>query len=111
MVEMFKLACVSYKPSLVVYRNAPLTRKHLINMRRTLIDKCEEQINHPDWTKETNSLKTARIFKDLMQYQTMHLNEGSATDLGVVTSPKNIAPIHSYQTLQPNNFDLPQTKR
>ena len=48
-LELFKLACISYKPSDVCYRNNVLTRKRLLKMRRTLIDKCEELINNEAW--------------------------------------------------------------
>ena len=41
-MQLFKLACISYQPSPVHYRQNALSRKKLLNMRRTLVDKCEE---------------------------------------------------------------------
>ena len=44
-MELFKMACIQYKPSAVYYRQNTLSRKRLLNMRKTLVDKCEEVIN------------------------------------------------------------------
>ena len=44
-MDLFKLACIQYQPSNVLYRNNNMTRKRLLGMRKTLIDKCEEVIN------------------------------------------------------------------
>lgn len=44
-MDLFKLACIQYQPGNVNYRNNNLTRKNLLGMRKTLIDKCEEVIN------------------------------------------------------------------
>ena len=45
-MQLFKVACISYHPSAVSYRQNQLSRKRLLNMRRTLVDKCEEIINN-----------------------------------------------------------------
>lgn len=66
MLNLFKLACISYKPSEVAYRQNLFTRKKLLTMRRTLIDKCEELINSDLWPHGLQDLRTAKIFKDLM---------------------------------------------
>ena len=44
-MQLFKVACISYQPSAVNYRANQLSRKKLLSMRRTLVDKCEEIIN------------------------------------------------------------------
>jgi len=44
-MDLFKLACIQYQPSNVSYRSNHMTRKKLLGMRKTLIDKCEEVIN------------------------------------------------------------------
>ena len=44
-VQMFKAACLSYKPSKVAYRYQVFQRNQLMTMRRVLVDKCEEVIN------------------------------------------------------------------
>ena len=38
-LRLFKLACLSYKSSDLVYRDQRLTREALLQLRRTLIDK------------------------------------------------------------------------
>ena len=43
-MELFKAACLSYRPSLVTYRNSKLSREKLIEMKQTLLSKCEEII-------------------------------------------------------------------
>ena len=45
-MDLFKLACIQYRPSPVAYRNNTLSRKKLLKMRKTLVDKCEEVINN-----------------------------------------------------------------
>ena len=69
-MELFKMACISYQPSKVSYRNNLMNRKKLLQMRRTLIDKCEELINSEQWPHGNQNLRTAKIFKDLMQFYT-----------------------------------------
>lgn len=48
-VQMFKMACLSYNPSKVTYRQNFLARSKLMQMRKTLVDKCEEVINSNKW--------------------------------------------------------------
>jgi hypothetical protein len=73
LMQLFKLACLSYNPSRVVYRKHTLTRAQLMQMRKTLIEKCEEVINTQKVfinLKEGLDLRTAKLFKDLMQFHT-----------------------------------------
>ena len=49
-MELFKIACITYKPSQVFYRQNKLSRKRLLKMRKTLLDKCEESINQGGWS-------------------------------------------------------------
>jgi len=37
-------------------------------MRRTLIDKCNEVINQNSWPHASQDLRTAKIFRDLLQF-------------------------------------------
>lgn len=62
------MACISYNPSHVSYRHNTLSRKKLLSMRKTLIDKCEEVINTNDWPHGESDLRTGKIFKDLLQF-------------------------------------------
>ena len=65
-LEKFKLACISYKPSKVPYRSTSMPRKQLLQMRRALIDKCNELINSGAWP--TQGMNTGKIFKDLISF-------------------------------------------
>ena len=67
-MELFKVACISYKPSAVHYRNRLLSRLRLMDMRRTLVDKCEEVINGETWPHGGQDLRTGKIFRDLLQF-------------------------------------------
>ena len=67
-MKLFKLACISYQPSHVIYRHNSLSRKKLLSMRKTLIDKCEEVINNNGWPHGESDLRTGKIFKDLLQF-------------------------------------------
>lgn len=62
------MACIQYRPSPVSYRNNVLSRKKLLKMRKTLVDKCEEVINNNHWPHGSQDLRTAKIFKDLLQF-------------------------------------------
>ncbi len=67
-MELFKMACIQYRPSPVSYRNNTLSRKKLLKMRKTLVDKCEEVINNNHWPHGSQDLRTGKIFKDLLQF-------------------------------------------
>lgn len=45
-----------------------MPRQRLLKMRRTLLDKCEELINSEQWPHGAQNLRTAKIFKDLLQF-------------------------------------------
>jgi len=69
LVQLFKLACLSYQPSRVSHRKNNLTRLQLLQMRRTLIDKCEEIINSQrifQNYEDGTDLRTGKLFKDLL---------------------------------------------
>jgi hypothetical protein len=68
-VEMLKLACVSYKPSQVHYRNKVLNRPKLLAMRKMLIDKCEDVINSVVLPHGELNLRAGKIFNDMVQMQ------------------------------------------
>ena len=66
-MELFKIACITYKPSQVLYRSNKLSRKRLLKMRKTLLDKCDESINNGSWSTNTGQdLRTGQIFRDLL---------------------------------------------
>lgn len=50
------------------YRHNTLSRKKLLSMRKTLVDKCEEVINNNTWPHGSSDLRTGKIFKDLLQF-------------------------------------------
>ena len=71
-MELFKAACLSYRPSLVSYRSSKLSREKLIDMKQTLLSKCEEIIGSQAWKFGSDGLSTEVVFSDLLQY---HANE------------------------------------
>jgi len=78
MVQLFKLACLSYNPSRVNYRKSNLSRKELMSMRKTLIDKCEEVINSQKVfinLAEGQDLRTHKLFNDLLQFYTQERSQ------------------------------------
>ena len=46
-----------------------------MEMRKTLLEKCEEVIDNTSWPFKSNNLKTGKIFNDLLQYHTMESGE------------------------------------
>ena len=52
----------------VNYRKNVLARSQLVEMRQTLLDKCEEIVNSSEWPFGQFSLSTEKIFSDLLQY-------------------------------------------
>lgn len=72
-------------------------------MRKTLIDKCEELINSDHWPHGNQNLRTAKIFKDLMQFytsdQSFYTTEGME-----MTAPNSynasFMPAFSHRTLE-----------
>ena len=66
MMQLFKTACISYQPGEVQYRRQLHTRTKLLNMRKALIDKCEDVINNMQWPLSEQGINTSKIFKDLV---------------------------------------------
>lgn len=97
-IEAFKIACLQYKPGKVNYRANVMKREDLIVMRKTLLDKCEQIINHTISPFSENNLSTKKIFSDLMQYhlsEQMLLNpqhQGSSSVMGVISDQNNKIP-------------------
>ena len=50
----------------VNYRKVALKRPLLMDMRRTLLEKCEEIIDSMQWPFGVNNLRTEKIFNDLL---------------------------------------------
>lgn len=67
-VKMFKMACLSYKPNPVSYRENHLSRKKLLSMRKTLIDKCEEVIGGHQWAGNDTNMRPSKLFNDLIEF-------------------------------------------
>ena len=109
-MKMFKMACISYRPSPVTYRRNNLSRHKLLGMRKTLIDKCEEVINGEQWPGVTRDLRTGRIFRDLLQfYGTCDQSQFSAGLTGipsiqnVTLNPAGFQHHISHKTVNPTN--------
>ena len=54
--------------SKVNYRQNIMNRTQLMEMRKTLLEKCEEVIDNTSWPFIKNNLKTSKIFNDLVQF-------------------------------------------
>ena len=57
---------LAYNPSRVNYRQAFIQRTQLMEMRKTLLDKCEEVVDTMQWPFNNNNLSTTKIFHDLV---------------------------------------------
>lgn len=57
----------------LLYRHNSLSRQLLIDMRRTLSDKCEQMVSVIDWPFTQEKLSTHKIFNDLLSYHMKHL--------------------------------------
>ena len=85
-MELFKIACISYKPSAVQYRQSLLSRPKLMQMRRTLVDKCEEVINGDAWPHGGQDLRTGKVFRDLLQFYG-NKEHSMSTNFSVIDDP------------------------
>ena len=94
-MELFKIACISYKPSAVQYRQNFLSRNKLMSMRRTLVDKCEEVINGDSWPHGGQDLSTGKIFRDLLQFYG-NVEHSLSTDASAVDGPTQPSPNASF---------------
>ena len=65
-MELFKAACISYKPSSVLYRKTKVSRPKLMEMRKLLLEKCEEVISSGPWQQKLDGLTTEKIYSDLL---------------------------------------------
>ena len=63
---MFKMACVSYNPSKVTYRQNNVHRSDFIKMRRTIVEKCEQILKAKNAVLQAP--KPEKVFKDLLAF-------------------------------------------
>ena len=56
----------------VNYRQTLILRSQLLEMRKTLLEKCEEVVDGTFFPFVKNNLKTQKIFNDLVQYHNEH---------------------------------------
>eukprot|EP00347_Sterkiella_histriomuscorum_P021638 403333283 len=80
-IQQFKMACLSYTPSLVKYRGDKFNRVSLMQMRQTLVQKCEEIVNELKWPFKERNLNTKKVFKDLVQYYQDQQNQNDPIKL------------------------------
>jgi len=75
-------------PSLgkVTYRSQVLQRSQLMEMRKTLLEKCEEVVDSLVWPFQKNNLKPEKIFNDLIQFHQDHNNTSMSGALGLLNS-------------------------
>lgn len=63
-----------YGSNKVNYRQNIIPRNQLMEMRKTLLEKCEEVISYTPWPFTRNNLTTAKIFNDLLQFHGDYTN-------------------------------------
>ena len=68
-LKLFKLACLTYKPSKVTYRGITMSREEMIRIRRGFIDRIESILPTCDLFK-SNAIYPKRYFDDLMMEMT-----------------------------------------
>jgi len=79
-LRLFKLACLAYSPSQVVYRGMTLDRRTIIKVRRGLVDKISALLPQCELFKD-NAIYPRRYFDDLM------IDDKHKSNVGVGTSP------------------------
>jgi hypothetical protein len=81
MIKQFKIACLAYNPSQVVFRNIEFTRSQLNIFRKFLIGQCSKIIS----TKQpfiSYEMSSKRIFDDMYLYlKEQTLSGKSFTDI------------------------------
>lgn len=63
----FKLACLSYTPSPVVYRNIEFSREQILIFRKFLLGQCSKIVHLRDPFRAA-SLTTKKVFDDMYLY-------------------------------------------
>lgn len=56
-MSAFKIACLSYTPSVVQYEKGTLSRKHLIDIKGSLLDLCADNLNNFDTSVIDNAMR------------------------------------------------------
>jgi hypothetical protein len=56
-MSAFKIACLSYTPSVIKYEKGTLSRKHLIDIKGSLLDLCADNLNNFDTTVIDNAMR------------------------------------------------------
>ena len=68
---MFKVACLSYQPGNVTYREQQLTRQALVALRRELVDKITAILPNSKLFRD-GAMYPRRYFDDLVLQQRMN---------------------------------------
>lgn len=61
------MACLSYSPSPVVYRNIEFSREQILIFRKFLMGQCSKIVHLRDPFKATN-MTTKKVFDDMYLY-------------------------------------------
>ena len=80
-MKLFKLACLTYKPSHVNYRGMVVDRITMIRVRRGLVDKITNLLPTCDLFKD-HAIYPRRYFDDLMVEESLANNPPNASEMG-----------------------------
>jgi hypothetical protein len=71
-----------------------MNRTQLMEMKKTLLEKCEEVVENTSWPFIKNNLKTSKIFNDLLQFHSSINDSGDIrNNLSLDVSSKGQLPM------------------
>lgn len=98
-IKKFKIACLAYAPSSVVYRNFEFTRSQILVFRKFLLGQCAKVVHLKEPYKSLG-MSTKRIFDDMYLYlKQMNCNVENKDTL-------NQMPVHSYEEVTSKYWNL-----
>ena len=81
-IKKFKIACLAYAPSAVVFRNIQFTRPQILVFRKFLMGQCSK-IAHMKEPYKSLGMSTKRIFDDMYLF----LKEANMKNLSKLEHP------------------------
>lgn len=98
-IKHFKMACIAYAPSTVVFRNIEFKRSQILVFRKFLMGQCSK-IVHLKEPYKSLAMSTKRIFDDMYLY----LKELNIKSLE--KDPLNDMPANSYEDMAARYWNL-----
>ena len=100
LIKQFKIACLAYSPTPVIFRNIEFTRAQILVFRKFLLGQCSK-IFHLKEPYKTLAMSTKRVFDDMYLFLKKANEHNEAGDID-----DNGLPIQTYSEITSQYWNL-----